>query len=541
MAVVYGDLGVEVGWIGQEVGWIGQEVWAGMDGRGQQQKWHSRACECDHLTALRDEFEVCSEQLDAAGLEPRVVTIAPARSNPRRLRRLLITSDVLAIIVGIVVATGIQQLVNPVSGGILSEEALLALVIVPVWVLMMGANHLFLARAISSFGEELRHLMMAGIMAVGFLVVVSFVVEYSALSRLWVGLLYVCVTASLVTSRLIARRVFNNLRRSGRISRPVIIVGTGNDAISLLHATQRRPDLGYEVLGFTGDENGGRGGVPVLGAVEDTQAVVRATGATGAILSVGSLEPAVVNRLTRTLTDDGCHVTLSSSLHDIDISRTRSQAIDGRLMIYVEPTNRSRTQLFVKRSFDVAVAGLTLLLTVPIVVLVAAAIKLDSRGPVFFKQVRVGKDGELFEMLKLRSMCAGAESLQAGLSDLNERTGPLFKVSDDPRVTRVGRFIRKTSIDELPQVWNVIRGDMSVVGPRPALPAESEQWSPDLRERLRVLPGITGMWQVSGRSEADFEIYRRLDLYYVDNWSLAHDIKILVKTFFVVIAGRGAH
>jgi lipopolysaccharide/colanic/teichoic acid biosynthesis glycosyltransferase len=169
------------------------------------------------------------------------------------------------------------------------------------------------------------------------------------------------------------------------------------------------------------------------------------------------------------------------------------------------------------------------------------AVKLDSPGPVFFRQVRVGKDGRPFEILKFRSMCVGAEAKQAELADLNERSGPLFKVTCDPRVTRVGRFLRKSSIDELPQLWNVIRGEMSVVGPRPALPAESEQWSPELRERLRVLPGITGMWQVSGRAEADFELYRRLDLYYVDNWSLTHDIRILLKTIVVVFAGRGAY
>ena len=268
--------------------------------------------------------------------------------------------------------------------------------------------------------------------------------------------------------------------------------------------------------------------------------VIRRTGAVGAILSVASLEPDVVNRLTRTLTDAGCHVTLSSSLHDIDISRTRSQSIDGRLMIYVEPTNRSRTHLFLKRTFDVVVAGLALLLTLPIVAIAAVAIKLDSKGPVFFRQARVGKDGELFEMIKLRSMVQDAEAQRAELEDLNERTGPLFKMSADPRITRVGRFLRKTSIDEFPQFWNVLRGDMSVVGPRPALPSETEQWTPDLRERLRVLPGITGMWQVSGRSEADFELYRRLDLFYVDNWSLTHDIQIVAKTFMVVLTSKGA-
>jgi exopolysaccharide biosynthesis polyprenyl glycosylphosphotransferase len=468
-------------------------------------------------------------------------TTGPSRANPRRLRRLLIASDVLAIVVGIVVATTAQQVLNPVERDVLVDEALLGVIIVPIWILMMGANQLFLARAITQFGEEFRRLLTAGLMAIGFLVAVSFVAQYGLLSRLWVGLLYLCVTASLVVSRLVARRFFNNLRREGRISRPVIIVGTGTDAISLLHAAQRRPDLGYEVLGFTGDATGERGGLKVLGSVEETPEVVRRTGATGVVLSVGSLDPAMVNRLTRVLTDDGCHVTLSSSLHDIDISRTRSQAIDGRLMIYIEPTNRSRARLLLKRAFDVTVAALVLVLAAPIMVVAAVAIKLDSRGSVLFRQVRVGKDGVPFEMFKFRSMCVGAEALQAELAAANERTGPLFKVTCDPRVTRVGRIMRKTSIDELPQLWNVIRGDMSVVGPRPALPAESEQWSPDLRERLRVLPGITGMWQVSGRAEADFEIYRRLDLYYVDNWSLTHDVKILLKTILVVVAGSGAH
>ncbi len=459
--------------------------------------------------------------------------------SPRRLRRLLIASDVVAIVVGYAAATVIQQMVNPVPGATLRDEVLFATFMVPIWVLMMGANNLFLARAVSRFGEELRRLFVSGLMATGFLVAVLFLAQYDLLSRLWVGLLFVCVTSSLVASRLLARQMFATLRRQGRIRRPVIIVGTGCEAISLLHATQRRPDLGYEVLGLTGDQLD-EAGSPVLGSIDETAEVIRRTGAVGAILSVASLEPDVVNRLTRTLTDAGCHVTLSSSLHDIDITRTRSQSIDGRLMIYVEPTNRSRMHLFLKRIFDVVVAGVALLLTLPIVAIAAVLIKLDSKGPVLFRQVRVGKDGESFEMIKLRSMVQDAEAKRSELDDLNERSGPLFKMSADPRITRVGRILRKTSIDELPQFWNVLRGDMSVVGPRPALPSETEQWSPELRERLRVLPGITGMWQVSGRAEADFELYRRLDLFYVDNWSLTHDIQIVAKTFLVVLTSRGS-
>ncbi len=472
-------------------------------------------------------------------LVPPAQDPAPARPSPRRLRRLLIASDVVGIIVGYALSMAIQQLVRPAPDATVRDEAVFAVFMVPIWVLMMASQNLYLARAVSRFGEELRRLMTAGLMAIAFLVAVLFLAQYNLLSRLWVVLLFVCVTSSLVASRLFARHVFNKLRREGRICRPVVIVGTGSEAVSLLQATRRRPDLGYEVVGFTGDRFAGAGST-VLGSIDDTPEVIRRTGAVGAILSVASLEPAVVNRLTRTLTDAGCHVTLSSSLHDIDINRTRAQSIDGRLMIYVEPTNRSRIRLLLKRTFDVVVAGLAMLLTLPIVLIAAVAIKLETRGPVLFRQVRVGKDGELFEMFKLRSMVRDAEALKPELEDQNERTGPLFKMRDDPRITRVGRVLRATSIDEFPQFWNVLRGDMSVVGPRPALPSEVEQWTPDLRERLRVLPGITGMWQVSGRAEADFELYRRLDLYYVDNWSLTHDLKIVAKTFLVVLLRRGS-
>ena len=451
------------------------------------------------------------------------------RSNPRRLRRRLIATDVAAIVVGVVVATTAQQLLNTVPQDLLVDEALLGVVMVPIWILMMGANQLFLARAISRFGEELRRLITAGLMAIGFLLAALFGAQYGSLSRLWVGLLFVCVTGTLAVSRLVARRVFNNLRREGRISRPVIIVGTGTDAISLLHATQRRPDLGYEVLGFTGDDTGARGALEVLGSVEETPEVVQRTGATGVILSVGSLDPAMVNRLTRVLTDEGCHVTLSSSLHDIDISRTRSQAIDGRLMIYIEPTNRSRTHLMLKRAFDLTVASLVLLPALPIMLIAAVAIKLDSRGAVLFRQVRVGKDGVLFEILKLRTMCDGAEAMQSELAELNERSGPLFKLTCDPRVTRVGRCLRKSSIDEIPQFWNVMRGDMSIVGPRPALPAKPGRGPPTSAVASACCPASRACGRC-GPGRGDFEMYRRLDLYYVENWSLTHDVRILLKT-----------
>jgi exopolysaccharide biosynthesis polyprenyl glycosylphosphotransferase len=193
-----------------------------------------------------------------------------------------------------------------------------------------------------------------------------------------------------------------------------------------------------------------------------------------------------------------------------------------------------------KRTFDVAVAGAALLLSLPTLVACALAIKLTSPGPVLFRQQRLGRDGRLFDVLKLRTMVVDAPDLLAELRARNQADGPLFKMRDDPRITRVGAFLRRFSLDELPQFWNVLRGEMALVGPRPALVEESEGWSPELHQRLRVKPGMTGMWQVGGRSHASFEDYTRLDLYYVDNWSLVVDLTIMAQTVPAVFR-RGAY
>ena len=244
--------------------------------------------------------------------------------------------------------------------------------------------------------------------------------------------------------------------------------------------------------------------------------------------------------MTRRLTDGGYHVALSSSLRDIDVTRIRPQYLGGRAMIYVEPTIRNGWRAAAKRVFDIAIAIVALVATIPVVVIAAIANRLTSPGPVFFRQTRVGQDGRHFEIIKLRTMVVDAEARKADLMAQNESDGALFKIRNDPRVTPIGRYLRKLSLDELPQFWNVFRGEMSVVGPRPALPDEVAKWPADAHERLRVLPGITGMWQVSGRSDTSFDEYKRLDMFYVDNWSLLHDLTIVAKTFGAVVSSRGA-
>ena len=202
--------------------------------------------------------------------------------------------------------------------------------------------------------------------------------------------------------------------------------------------------------------------------------------------------------------------------------------------------NRKRIYEISKRAIDIIGAGSGLLLLSPIIVIVACAIKFTSKGPIFFSQKRVGKNGELFDMYKFRSMVVNAEELKEKLANQNEMSGPMFKMKDDPRVTKVGKFIRKTSLDELPQLWNVLKGDMSLVGPRPSLPKEVAQFEKWMYKRLSVKPGLTCFWQVSGRNNIDFEDWMKLDIKYVDERNIWIDIKLIFKTVLVLFGDKNA-
>lgn len=483
--------------------------------------------------------QIVQSNLKESPADPSLTVVRESSSN--RMKHLLMVADGVAFGAGILLAFELQLHFRRVPSAIVYEHVLLIIVSLPFLVVAAGVNRMYQARANDRRGDEIRNVVKTIGVAVTVILVSSFAVQYDQLSRLWVFLFAVCSTAMLIVERELARRRFAKLRLTGRLRRRIVIVGTDPHAIGLMHAYERNPALGYEVVGFVGDDDlGRRGGVSVLGSVDDLSQILHEQQAVGVVVSLASVASNDVNVVTRRLTDTGFHVALSSSLRDIDITRLRPQDLDGRTMIYVEPTVRDGWRAVAKRVFDVALATVLLALLAPIVVLVAIAIKLDSRGPVLFHQVRVGKNGELFRLTKLRTMVCDAEELKAALAEQNERDGPLFKIDHDPRITRVGRVLRKLSIDEIPQLYCVLRGWMSMVGPRPALPDEVAQWDHEVVERLRVLPGLTGMWQVSGRDDSSFEVYKRLDLYYVDNWTLAHDVRICLRTVAVVLTGRGA-
>jgi len=232
---------------------------------------------------------------------------------------------------------------------------------------------------------------------------------------------------------------------------------------------------------------------------------------------------------------------LVPDLFQMTLSKVDVDDLGGVPLVGVKEIAIPRWKLAAKRALDFSVSLLGLLLLWPVFLLVAIAIKLDSPGPVLFKQVRVGKSGREFDFYKFRTMRIGAEEEQAALRALNEATGPLFKIRDDPRLTRVGKFLRRISLDELPQLYNVLRGEMSLVGPRAPLPAEVAEYLPWQLQRLEISPGMTGLWQVSGRSELTFDEMCLLDIYYIENWSAALDAEILLRTIPTVVFGEGAY
>ena len=323
-------------------------------------------------------------------------------------------------------------------------------------------------------------------------------------------------------------------RSAGRFCRPVVVIGTGEEGYELNRLVELHPELGLRVAGVIGPRHTlarWDGEVEWLGDIADAATAVGAAGANGVIVAVSDLGAEDLNRLTRELLADGIHVQLSSGLRGIDQRRLRSLPLAHEPLFYLEPSSLSRWQLMTKRAMDLVLAGIVLVIASPVLAVAAIAVKLGDGGPVFFRQTRVGQDGCNFQLFKLRTMVTDAEERLVDLTFANERQdGPLFKLTQDPRRTKVGRVLERTSLDELPQLFNVLRGDMSLVGPRPALPHEVAQFDEELQGRQRVLPGITGLWQVEGRENPAFDVYRRLDLFYVENWSVGFDLAILLAT-----------
>lgn len=328
-------------------------------------------------------------------------------------------------------------------------------------------------------------------------------------------------------------------RRGGHYLRRVILVGTNEDAEDLYNILSDEPELGYRVAAVAGTtrSEGPWAELPACAEVGELGPLAAQTGATDVIVVATALDTAARSQALHQALACGLHVQLWTGLSGVVGRRTRMASLAGVSLCDVEPQKTAPWQVGTKRLMDLLVASVTSILVAPLLLLAALLIRLEDGGPALYRHRVVGRFGEPITVLKLRTMVQNASSMLPGVVPLNERVGgPLFKATDDPRVTRIGRVLRATSIDELPQLWNVLNGTMSMVGPRFALPSEVEEFDEELRRRHQMRPGITGLWQSEARDNPSFSAYRRLDLLYIDNWSLRLDITILLNTLHAVCA-----
>ncbi len=451
-----------------------------------------------------------------------------------KLKVLLITGDAVAFALGYALILDYANF--PSTHGWPKSVALVGAA-VAIGLAAVRSQGLFLARVSAVRIVELTRstravgIAIAGMMIFDRVTKFGFRIRYILGGALLAWLFFVVL-------RSVFRSWVATKRANGLHQRQVIVIGADEEAARLIELFATHADLGMSVVGIIGNRGEAvrhNMGALWLGEADHAEELVATHRVSGVVVSPTALGPTRLHELIRNLQRLNLHVHLATGVSGIDARRLRRLSLSHEPLLYVEAPPLSRIQLALKRGFDVVASAVLLVVAAPLLGIIALAIRLGegrsgAKGPIVFRQQRVGRGGATFDVLKFRTMSVDAEARLAALKENNERNGPLFKMERDPRVTRVGRLLRETSLDELPQLVNVLRGEMSLVGPRPALPSEVATFAPELREREQVRPGITGLWQTEARDNPSFETYRRLDLFYVENWSVTLDLMILLGT-----------
>ncbi|WP_242677075.1 sugar transferase [Streptomonospora litoralis] len=427
---------------------------------------------------------------------------------------------------------------------------LFSLALPALWVLVVAFSGGYARRFIGQGTEEFRRVLSAGVVLTAAVAITAYSAKVDV-ARGYVLLALPTVVLGTLIMRYAWRKRLHRLRARGLCMRGVVVVGHPESARDLVRQFRREPYHGMGVIGvclprrrMSGEPigPGDIDGCPVLGGFgEAAEAAERAGADTVAVLSCPEMDGLELRRLAWRLEKSGTDLTVAPALMEVAGPRTTIRAVAGMPLLHVEHPELAGARRVVKGLFDRAAAALALAALAPLLLGLAALIRGLDPGPALFRQTRVGKDGVEFTVYKFRTMVVEAEHLKTGLRLANEHDGVLFKMRRDPRVTAFGGWLRRYSLDELPQLLNVVRGDMSLVGPRPPLPDEVARYGRDVRRRLVVKPGMTGLWQVSGRSDLSWEESVRLDLRYVENWSLTLDVQILWKTWSAVVRGAGAY
>ncbi|WP_105969415.1 sugar transferase [Streptomyces geranii] len=422
-----------------------------------------------------------------------------------------------------------------------------ALVLPPTWIVTMLVHRSYDRKALGVGAEEYRR-VLRGAVALPALAAGYYLVAHDP------GLLHdmlmatIPVAALAVPGRYALRRRLHRRWARGRDQSTTLLVGPSHGIQELVAVLRRGGEQELDIAGVCLSDPRNRSeirklGLPVLGGVGDMENVVRALGiGTVVALPVPESDASVLRRMSWTAAVQGVEFLLAPVLTDVTASRLAIRPTNGVPLVRIQAPNLAPAARLPKELLDRSLAALLLAFLALPMMAIALIVRLDSSGPTLFRQQRVGRYGDHFTMLKFRTMRPDSENLRAELEHLNENSdGLLFKVKEDPRITRFGSFLRRSSLDELPQLLNVVKGHMSLVGPRPPLPEEVEEYTPEVKRRLLVKPGLTGLWQVSGRSDLPWDEAVRLDLGYVDNWSLGLDLTILARTGSAVVRGTGAY
>lgn len=479
----------------------------------------------------------------AVGHPPTAGDYRVAITWERRMVAVVLAVDLFAILVSAGVAA-VARTGDPLPG---RRYALITAGLALAWVFSMWLSRAYESRYLALGSEEFKRTCNAALRLIAGIATVSYATQSTAGRRFVIIALPLAVVLDLL-GRYAARKGLMSLRKKGRCVHRVIAAGSAQGVADLIRSTRRAPYAGMLVVGCCVDQRGpirisAIEDVPVVGDLSTISAAVAAAQAsTVAVAARGELSAQGLRRLSWDLEGTGVDMLVAPAMTDVAGPRIHIRPVAGLPLLHVEEPELSGGRRLLKAMFDRSVSGLALLLLLPMFLVLGLAIRFTSPGPMLFRQIRCGRGGRPFTIYKYRSMHVDAEAQLDTLLTENERAeGLLFKIRRDPRVTSVGRWLRRYSLDELPQLLNVFRGDMSLVGPRPPLPSEVARYESDVSRRLLVKPGLTGLWQVSGRSDLTWDESVRLDLEYVENWSLALDFMILWKTVFAVVRGSGAY
>lgn len=467
------------------------------------------------------------------------------KQQARLFTKISVLLDVATLVTAFCIAYVLLQFTYHRLQDIL-EYAWALLVILPTWLLLLSYSGIYGSMRTKRFSEIFGQLFKVHF--IGGMVITSFIyiLDSKGFSRMLIGAFIIISLVLMTTAKATVKQVLNYFRRKGYNTRNILIVGNGEKARHFAQLVQDHADWGLVVSGFIPFcDNDNEETTPdclKLGTIASLNDLCKKRFIDEVVFSLPPEQMPLIDDHVALLQEMGVTVRMVIDLYDIPTARKEITLFHDELpMLTFYGKAFDSEQLFLKRCLDIVGSLVGLLITGLLLPFIALAIRIESKGPLFFSQNRVGENGRIFKCWKLRSMFVDAEERKKELMGLNEMNGAMFKMKDDPRVTRVGKFIRKTSIDELPQFWNVLRGEMSLVGTRPPTPDEVATYQNWHRKRICIKPGITGLWQVSGRNQIeDFDEVVRLDIRYIEEWSLWLDIQLLAKTVWVVVARRGA-